>query len=388
MNEHASLVLPAAEHRERLAAARRFQEERGLDALLVDQTEALFYFTGFDLSEILYRCCVIPRDGEIFVVVRQTDVGAFEENSCADRSFGYLDWADPIAALAARLGERGLGRARIGVDFSSYCMTLRRFAQLRALLPEATFVDTGDFFTELRVRKSPAEIALIRKAAAVADAGYVAARAALGPGRSQREGIAAASAAYVMAGADTGRVGFVTSGRGWNFFHKPIGEGPLATGDVVHFEFAPRVKGYCARMMRPVIIGAASAKQEEVAARLIAIQDRQIAAMTAGAIARDVDAICREAILAEGLRDTYPNATAYALGHVPWASPRTSDHSRHLTPESRWPLEPGMVFHVIVSSQGIAFSETVLITDGPPESLGRSERRLAIGTNAARAAAA
>ena len=388
MNARANLVLPIAEHRERLAVARRFQEERGFDALLVDQTEALFYFTGFDLSEILYRCCVIPREGETFVVVRQADADAFEEHSCVDRAFGYLDWADPIAAVAGRIVERGLGRARIGVDFSSYCMTLQRFAQLQALLPDAAFVDTGDFFGELRVRKSASEIALMRKAAAVADAGYLAAKAALGPGRSQREGIAAASAAYVLAGADTGRVGFVTSGRGWNFFHKPIGEASLGIGDVVHFEFAPRVRGYCARMMRPVIIGAPSAKQEGVAARLLAIQDRQIAAMTPGAIARDVDAICRETMLAEGLRDTYPNATAYALGHVPWASPRTSDHSRHLTPESRWPLEPGMVFHVIISSHGIAFSETVLVTDGPPECLGRSLRELAIGTNQAPSAVA
>ena len=383
MNQLARLVLPLDEYRDRLAAARRFQMDNGLDALLVDQTETLFYFTGFDLSEILYRCCIIPRDGETFVVVRQADTGAFEEHSCVDQVFGYLDWDDAIAAVAKRIAERGLVGARIGLDFSSYCMTLRRFAQLRALLPEASFVDTGNFFSDLRVRKSGSEVELMRKAAAVADAGFLAARAALGPGRSQREGIAAASAAYVLSGADTGRVGFVTSGRGWNFFHKPIGEGPLECGDVVHFEFAPRVKGYCARMMRPVIIGAASSEQEDVARRLIEIQDRQIAAMTLGAVACDVDAICREAILTQGLRDSYPNATAYALGHVPWASPRTSDHYRRLTPDARWVLEAGMVFHVITSSRGIAFSESVLVTPGGPERLGCSDRRLAIGRNAA-----
>lgn len=363
-------------------AARRFQAERGLGALLVDQTETLFNYGGYGLSEILYRCCIIPRDGGTFVVVRQADVGGFEENSCIDDIFGYQDWSDPLATPANMMIERGLAQTRIGIDFNSYCMTIGRFERLRELLPGAEFVDVGTYFTDLRARKTPPELALMRKAAAVADAGYAAARAALGPGRMQRDGIAAASAAYVLAGADTGRVGFVTPGRGWNFLHKPISETVLAEGDTVHFEFAPRVKGYCARMMRPVVIGTVSEEQSRVAAQILEIQDRQIAAMSPGALACDVDRICRDAILAGGLRDSYPNATGYALGYVPWASPRTSDHSRHLTLKARWVLEPGMVFHVITSSHGLAFSESVMITEGGPERLGRSERRLAVADGA------
>ena len=66
----------------------------GAHALIADQTETLFYFTGFDLSEITYRACVIPREGETFVVVRGTDAGAFGEHSAAGRAFGYADWDD------------------------------------------------------------------------------------------------------------------------------------------------------------------------------------------------------------------------------------------------------------------------------------------------------
>jgi Xaa-Pro dipeptidase len=310
-------------------------------------------------------------------------VGAFEEHSYADLAFGFRDWDDPVVVLAGQIQKRCPGLKRIGLDFNSYCMTARRFQQLKALLSDVEFVDVGEFFLELRVRKTAEEIVYMRQAASAADHGLAAAVAALGPGRHQRDGIAAASAEYVLAGADTGRVGFVTAGRGASFFHRPITEGLLETHDVVHFEFAPRVKGYCARMMRPVVIGEAAAEQEDIATQLLEIQDRQIAAMVPGAVASDVDSILRSEALARGLVNQYDHGTGYALGHVPWASPRTSDLHRRFTPAAIWKLEAGMVFHMIAAAKGIAFSESILVGEGGPERLGRSDRRLFIGTNTA-----
>jgi Xaa-Pro aminopeptidase len=41
-------------------------------------------------------------------------------------------------------------------------------------------------------------------------------------------------------------------------------------------------------------------------------------------------------------------------------------------------LESGMTFHMYVSANGIAFSETVLMTDNGVELLTRSPRRLTV----------
>ena len=58
-------------------------------------------------------------------------------------------------------------------------------------------------------------------------------------------------------------------------------------------------------------------------------------------------------------------------------APRTSDFTRLFTAEADWRLEAGMVFHMYASADaGVAFSETVLVTDGSPERLTRTERRL------------
>lgn len=72
----------------------------------------------------------------------------------------------------------------------------------------------------------------------------------------------------------------------------------------------------------------------------------------------------------------YDNATGYTLGYyAPW-SPRTNDFTRLLVPTATWVLEPGRVFHMYVPAQGLAFSETVVVTDDGADRLTRSARVL------------
>ncbi|MEM8743201.1 MAG: M24 family metallopeptidase, partial [Pseudomonadota bacterium] len=106
-------------------------------------------------------------------------------------------------------------------------------------------------------------------------------------------------------------------------------------------------------------------------------QDRQIAAMVPGAVAGEVDAILRQAVLDAGLRQTYINNTGYTLGYYFEQAPRTSDFTRRFTPKAKWRLEAGMIFHMYTSADiGIAFSETVLVDDDGPERLTTLERKL------------
>jgi Xaa-Pro dipeptidase len=95
-------------------------------------------------------------------------------------------------------------------------------------------------------------------------------------------------------------------------------------------------------------------------------------------VARDVDGICRAEVLRAGLRDAYENFTGYTLGYYGnvYMPPRTSDFTRAFLPTAEWTLEAGMVFHMYTGARGLAFSETVLVTEGGPERLTRLERTL------------
>ena len=173
------------------------------------------------------------------------------------------------------------------------------------------------------------------------------------------------------------RTGPITVGRGWNFMHGKPNSDPLRPGDILHVELVPKVQGYCARLMRPAVMGEPTAELADAAAKLIEIQDKQIAAMVPGAPARAVDAILREGAVAAGLRPDYVNNTGYTLGYYFEQAPRTSDFTRLFTPQADWLLEPGMVFHMYTSAAaGVAFSETVWVSDDGPVCLTRLERKL------------
>jgi Xaa-Pro aminopeptidase len=73
---------------------------------------------------------------------------------------------------------------------------------IKAKWPDANIVDASPTLLNIRAVKSPAEIALMKKAAACTDAGFRAAMAAIAPGRTNREIEGAAIEAALRAGAD------------------------------------------------------------------------------------------------------------------------------------------------------------------------------------------
>jgi Xaa-Pro dipeptidase len=370
------MLFPKDEYQARVARVREHMAARELDVLIIDQTEFLAYLTGFSISENMYRACLLPRDGEPIMILRAVDLGPFEESSWLTRSVAFADWEDPVQVLTDTIRRIGYASGRIGLDEDSYCMPLRRFKQLAAKIPDAHFVDFSGVMAVLRARKSEREIAVLKRAAQIGDLGITAALKASGEGKSPRDAAAAVYQVFMAEGADAARAGIITSGVGNAFLHGGLTKQPLAKGDILHLELLPYIDGYSARLMRSAVIGDIAPHRLQLARRLIEIQDRQFEAIKPGACAADIDALARKAVLADGLRPDYPNITGYSLGCYPLHTPRTSDFSRIFLPTADWTLEEGMVFHMYVSADGVAISETVLVTKTGYECLTRSPRQI------------
>ncbi len=372
-----SKLFPVEEYDERLGRLRAFMSERELNAVIVDECEMLHYFTGFAISENLYRAAVIPLSGSPVMVVRRLDEQPFLNAAWFENRRAFVDTDDPVRVLADVLGDVGAAKGRIGLDLNSYCMPVARFRHLEHALPEAEFVDMNDVFRPMRLLKSDREIEMIRKASAIADKAMMRAIGAAVPGTSSRQAAAEASKAFVELGADFGRTGPITVGRGWNFMHGKLSDDPLEPGDILHIELVPKVSGYCARLMRPAVMGKPTGEVADAVAELISLQDRQFAAMKPGANAGEVDAILRDGAVKAGLRPDYVNNTGYTLGYYFEQAPRTSDFTRVFTKGADWTLEAGMTFHMYTSaSAGVAISETIHVTMDGAERLTKSERRL------------
>lgn len=356
-----SPIFPREEFTARAAKARAAMAEAGAELLLVDHAEFLAWLTGYTVSETMYRAAFLPREGEPWFVLRELDAGPCRDACWFSDIVGFPDTAEPQAVMAEELRRRGFAKARIGADHASYGFTAAMRDRFAALLPDVRFIDLPRASDLLRAVKSPAEIALIAEAAGIADKAMAAIAAQARPGLSPRAAAAIAAASFLENGADTGETGPILPGVGdHEFLHGVMTADPLADGDILHVELIPKRRNYGARLMRPVLIGADRRGLSPLAERLVALQDRQFAAMRPGTLACEVDAILREAVLAEGLRPAYDNVTGYTLG-LYGRTPRTSDFSRVFLPDARWRLEEGMVFHMYVSAAGLGFSESVVV---------------------------
>lgn len=369
-----ALAFPVEDYAERVARLRLRMAQAGVDLLIIDEFEHLAYFTGHIPTAAMYQCCLMPAEGEPVMIVRSLDGPMLEEMSWTRDHLLFDDDADPIAVTARTIAARGWDRLRIGVETDSHILLPARLAQLKESLPAAAFVDFRGHMWEMRLRKSAREIAYLTKCAEICDAATLAGAAASRAGTPEREVAAAITSEALRQGADNTRLLLMQSGPRSSTLHGGLGTRILAPGDIVHIEMVPHYRGYSARSMRPVSVGAPSAEQRDAAAKLVAFQDEQFAAMKPGAHAGEVDAILRRQVLAAGLRDSYTNITGYTLGLV--TIPRTSDFTRVFLPHSDWRLEEGMVFHMYCWAQGMAFSETVLVTATGSERLTRLERRI------------
>ncbi|MGY5809112.1 M24 family metallopeptidase [Rhizobium sp. LEGMi198b] len=370
----ATLPFDRAEYKARVERILKDVADRGADLLLVDQIDSLAYLTGYAHSAARYQAALISPSGEVTLLIRSSDLPCARRQATADGFETFHDHEDEIALLIRLIGDSGAKGLAIETD--SHFLTIQRFERLQAALPEVTFVDFGKVIWEHRLIKSSAEIEALRRACAIADATVQAGTDAIAVGRSEREPAVAAYRAAINMGADNGRVAVFGYGSTVANMHGRLGERTMEAGELYFIEAVPQVYGYSGRIARPMAVGHLSERHRRIAERVVEIQDEFIAAMVPGAISGEIDRKARETMLREGLKKTYPQVSAYTLGYH--AVPRTSDHTRIFMPNETWAIEPNMVFHVIHYSEGMPFSETVLVTKNGPVRLTQTPREIAI----------
>ena len=364
----------ASEYARRVGLVRERMATLGVEALLVDCVEHMAYLFGYVPPAAIYQPAILPLEGDPVAIVRALDQPMFEEQSWVRDAVVFADDEDSVTVLARTCRERGLAEAALAVEFDSNFLPVNRFRAIETALPKVRFVDFSRVIWEIRLLKSGEEIACLRRAGEIADAALMAAVETAAAGVSERECAAAFYATALKAGADNGRNLLLAGGKRSGSLHGRLGDHRLAPGDILRIESIPLYRGYGARIMRSTVIGEPEPDLTHVANTLIVLQDRQFDAMRPGARAGDIDRILREGVVAAGLREYYDNYTGYTLGYI--GLPVTSDFTRAFLANSDWLLESNMVFHMYTYAQGLAFSDTILVTDEGAERLTGTERRL------------
>src|SRR5262245_17807266 len=198
------LPFPAATFEKRLEQVREAIMARGLDPLIVLAPANIYYLTAFHTPAYdNFQFVLVPASGQpvMFNVLHESEC-LVAARSYVRKRVSYPGWVPHIQVAAEMLEREGLARARIGVEKAAFFFTVKDFEGLKARLPNAVFQDASGLVEVFRKVKTPEELAVMRQAARVAEAGVKAGVEASGEGVSDYEIAAAVHRDIVAAGGD------------------------------------------------------------------------------------------------------------------------------------------------------------------------------------------
>ncbi|HWT42456.1 MAG TPA: Xaa-Pro peptidase family protein [Sphingopyxis sp.] len=357
-----------AERMARIAQAKELMRANDIGALLIEPGSSLIYFTGvrWSRSERL-TAAVLTREGEVAIVTPFFEEPSVRESLGVDAE--VLTWNEdenPLAAVAAWLGKRGLSKGKIGVE-----ETVRYFAVdgLEKAMPQATVVNGAPVVRGCRMHKSPAEIALMQIAADITLAAYRHTAPRVEAGMTPADIGAIMKAATTALG---GRSEFelILLGEASAYPHGSGKPQAVKDGEVVLMDCGATVHGYQSDISRTFVYGKASARQRQVWDQMRKGQDVAFAAAKLGTPAGKVDDAVRAYYESLGWGPGYElpgtsHRTGHGIGldgHEPVNLVR--DETTKLAPGMCFSNEPGIY---IPGEFGIRLEDCFYMTDSGPK---------------------
>lgn len=358
------------EYDQRLANVRRKMAERGLGAFLTHTPENMYYLTGYQTAGYYtYQTLIVPEDqqSEPLLVIRVPERTNVLARSWLQNMATYEDTQDPVQVTYQAMVDAGLTHGAIGVEKDSWFLSVKGYEKLSKWLgSNARLVDVSGLVESLRVVKSPDEIAYIRSAAAMANAGMKVGIETAEVGRSEDE--VAAEIHRVMVGMGCEYMSLpimVCSGPRAPLTHASWEGRVLEKGDLVPIELSGCYKRYSAALFRTIYLGGKPPdlvrRMDEVITETL---NAVIEAIRPGVTPEEIDNINREIRAKHGFPK--PQRTGYSMG-INFPPGWGEGHALSLGLGEKRLLEPGMVFHTPINIRlwGQAFvatSETIMVT--------------------------
>lgn len=369
------LFFSIEEYHDRLANLRDAMAPRGIDVLISHTPENIYYLSGYQTpGYYTYQCVIVPLEGEPIMFTRYLEETNVRGLSWIDTRAYYNDNQDPVTETIQALRDHDLTGKTIGVEENSWFLTVSDYRRLQEGLPDARFVDASGTVEQLRLIKSPQEIAYIRDAAAACDEGMRRAIDIAAAGKTENdlaqalyEGSLAHNSEYMSLPP------FVASGYRSALAHATWSGRELVEGEVVFLEHAGVIHRYSAALIRVLSVGEPSdqVKRMDEAAR--AGLRAAIATAGPGVPAYEVDRACRGAIRERGFGEYFRHRTGYSIG-INFPPDWGEGHIMSIKESESRPLAPGMTFHFVpglfdYGHAAVGCSQTVLITEDGCEPL-------------------
>ena len=359
---------------------------QGLDGLLVFRQESMYYLTGYDTSGYsMFQGMYLGADGALALCTRSADLRQARLTSVIEdvRIWRDREGANPAEDLRAMLADYGCRGKRLGVEYHAYGLTAQRGKMVDAALDGfCRTEDASDLVRLLRLVKSPAELAYVRRAGQLADEALAVANRMTVPGASIGQ-VYGEMQKVILAGDGDPSASRWPMGGGEEalLVRYHTGHGTVKQTDQVTFEFAAAYRHYHAALMQVALTGEVDSRHKDMFAACVEALEASQATLRPGRAVGEVFDAHARTLTQAGYAGHFLNACGYTLGAT--YPPTWMDWPMLYTGNPQV-LAPGMVFfiHMILlnSQTGLSMSlgETSIVTESGCEPVTHAPRQLVV----------
>lgn len=237
-----------AEYESRTKGLRQKMRQAGLDALIVFSDEYRSghgtYLTGYKPINVIEespQVVIFVEDRAPVTLLGRLNLYAAKDVIWTKDVRPYHRAAEFIPEIFGALRERP---AKVGL-IGDNLLPMNLFALFKEALPKATFSSVDRLLIELRQIKTPAEIALMERAADINDTVLKSVARKIYVGMSEMQVAGLCEGAARDMDADIGSATVVMSGPNTNYAAWRPSERKIERGDFVMIDFNPSVGNYC-----------------------------------------------------------------------------------------------------------------------------------------------
>lgn len=355
-----------SEYAGRIAAAQELMRFQGIDALCLSVGSDLPYLTGYKAMPLeRLTMFVLPAEGEGTIVVPGLEAPRVEADGLPVAVQGWGETENPIAIVDGHL--RTASRVLIGDETWS-----RFLVDLQDVNPGRLFGNASNLMAELRIRKSPAEMAKLRAAAATVDGVVGQMEHVRFSGRTERDVAREITERTTADGHETMEFWIVASGPNGASPHHEPGDRVIEHGDAVVVDFGGHEAGYASDITRMFVVGDAPYGFDDAFEVLHEAQVSAVDHVRPGVSAESVDAIARAIIAEAGYGELFIHRTGHGIGMDVHEHPYLVEGNDQVIEEGMaFSIEPGIYNP---GEWGMRIEDIVAVTADGVERLNTTDR--------------
>ena len=366
-------------HAERLGRVQDAMAAGGVDAVLLSVGPDLPWLSGYEAMPLeRLTMLVVPRAAPATLVVPRLEAPRVVERPDVFSVRPWGETEDPIEIVASLVGSGGT----LAIGDRTWA---RFVVDLQGALGDRSWRKASEVVGPLRAVKDPAEIELLRAAAAAADRVATQLQGGQIPlvGRTEAEVSADIGARLLAEGHQRVNFAIVASGPNAASPHHEPGVRVIEAGEVVLCDFGgtllgPDGAGYCSDITRCVWTGGVAPPAEfaELYAVLHEAQAASVASATIGTSCEAVDAAARNVITAAGYGPQFFHRTGHGIGIEEHEDPYIVEgNTTALVPGHAFSVEPGIY---VEGRWGARLEDIVVAAESGPDALNGVDHGLVV----------